>query len=169
VSTIAPRYSRLRHRLHEAAKFLVIGGAGTLVTFGLASVLHPIGKYVAITIATVAATLVNYAGNKHWTFRHRTGTGTARDGILFIAGNVAGLLIYFGCIGLAGLTGDAHDFARYIAALVVGTVVGSVFRFWAYRQWIWHKAPSHHQLSPRKRRAPALAGASAAESLGEAA
>ena len=100
MSTIRGLYERFRHLIHEGFKFLVIGAIGTIVTFGLANALHDIGKYKAITIATIVATVVTYLGNRYWTFRDRQGQGHTRDTTIFFVLNGIGLLIYYGCIGL---------------------------------------------------------------------
>jgi putative flippase GtrA len=139
VSSIRQLYARFRHLIHEGFKFLVIGAIGAAVTFGVANALHPIGKYKAITIATILATVITFLGNRYWTFRHREGKGTTRESILFFALNGVGLLIYYGCIGLAELAGLSSRF-WYNVALVVGTGLGTLFRFWSYRRWVW-KAP----------------------------
>jgi putative flippase GtrA len=141
VSSIRKLYARFRQLIHEGFKFLAIGAVGFVVTFGVANALHPIGKYKAITIATILATAVTYLGNRYWTFRHRQGKGTTRDSSMFFVLNGIGLVIYYGCIGLIDLAGLGHSVAWYNVALVVGTGLGTLFRFWSYRQWIWHETP----------------------------
>jgi putative flippase GtrA len=135
-------YSRFRQLIHEGFKFLVIGGIGFIVTFGVANALHPIGKYKAITVATILATAITYLGNRYWTFRHREGKGTTRDSTMFFVLNGVGLLIYYGCIGLLDLAGLGHSVAWYNVALVIGTGLGTLFRFWSYRKWIWLASPA---------------------------
>src|SRR5215471_3201098 len=141
VSSIRKLYARFRQLIHEGFKFLVIGAVGFAVTFGVANALHPIGKYKAITIATILATAMTYLGNRYWTFAHRESKGTTRDSTMFFVLNGAGLLIYYGCIGLIDLAGLGHSVAWYNVALVVGTGLGTLFRFWSYRKWIWHEKP----------------------------
>jgi putative flippase GtrA len=137
VSTISGLYERFRHLIHEGAKFLVVGLIGTIVTFGVANALTGIGKYKAITIATILATVVTYLGNGRWAFRNRQGQGATRDSIVFFVLNGIGLLIYWGCIGLTDLAGLGANKLWYNAALVVGTGLGTLFRFWSYRKWVW--------------------------------
>jgi putative flippase GtrA len=141
VGTIRGLYERFRHLIHEGFKFLVIGAIGTIVTFGVANALQPIGRYKAVTIATVLATVVTYLGNRYWTFRNRQGQGTTRESIIFFVLNGVGLLIFYGCIGLTDLAGVGHSKLWYNIALVVGTGLGTLFRFWSYRKWVW-LAPS---------------------------
>jgi putative flippase GtrA len=142
VSSIGELYARFRQLIHEGAKFLVIGAIGAIITFGVANALHPIGKYKAITVATILAAVVTYLGNRYWSFRHRQGKGTTRDSILFLVFNGVGLLIYYACIGLIDLAGLGKDLIWYNVALVVGTALGTLFRFWSYRKWIWRARPA---------------------------
>jgi putative flippase GtrA len=141
VGTIRGLYERFRHLIHEGFKFLIIGAIGTVVTFGVANGLHSIGKYKAITIATILATVVTYLGNRYWTFTGRQGQGTTRESIIFFILNGIGLLIYYGCIGLTDLAGLGSSKLWYNMALIVGTGLGTLFRFWSYRKWVW-LAPS---------------------------
>jgi len=138
VNSVREMYQQFRHLIHEGAKFLTLGLVGTIDTFGLANALnHRLGKYGAITVATIVATVVTFLGNRHWTFRHREGQGTTRDTVVFFVLNGIGLLIYYACIGITDLAGLGHDKLWYNAALVVGTVLGTLFRFWSYRKWVW--------------------------------
>jgi putative flippase GtrA len=141
VSSISELYARFRQLIHEGAKFLVIGAIGAIVTFGAANALHSIGPYKAITVATILATVVTYVGNRYWSFRHREGKGTTRDSILFLILNGVGLVIYYLCIGVIDLAGLRHDLVWYNVALIVGTGLGTLFRFWSYRKWIWLAKP----------------------------
>ena len=137
MGTIRGLYEQFRHLIHEGFKFLVIGALGTVVTFGAANALHGFGPYKAITIATIIATIVTYLGNRYWTFRKRQGQGTVRETSMFLILNGVGLVIYWGCIGITDLAGHRHDVLWYNAALVVGTGLGTLFRFWSYRKWVW--------------------------------
>ena len=147
VSSVRGLYERFRHLIHEGSKFLVIGAVGTVITFGVANALNPIGRYKAITIATILATIFTFLGNRYWTFKHREGQGTTRDSILFFVLNGIGLLIYYGCIGLTDLAGQEQSKIWYNVALVVGTGLGTLFRFWSYRKWVW-VAPDERILEP---------------------
>ena len=128
---------RLRLVIHEGFRFLVVGGIGTVLTIGAAVALHGLGKYVAITIATIAATIFTFLGNRYWTFRHREGQGAAHESAMFFLLNGVGLLIYYGCIWLIQDLMGLESRIWYTVALVVGTGLGTLFRFWSYRKWVW--------------------------------
>jgi putative flippase GtrA len=145
VNLVSTVYQRFRLLIHEGSKFLVIGGLGFVVAIGGADILHfdvGLGKYTSVTIATVVATVVTFVGNRYWTFRHRQGKGTAHESVMFFVLNGVGLLMQYACIGLiqdvAGLEGKFwFNFAN-----LLGTAIGTLFRFWSYRKWVWHAQPA---------------------------
>ncbi len=152
MNAVLELYARFRQLIREGAKFLVVGAIGFVVTLiGANALRSPVGEYWAITIATIVATIVTYLGNRYWTFTHREGKSTSRETISFLILNGIGLLIYYVCLwlkDLAGLDGKLW----YNVAIVVGTGLGTLFRFWSYRKWIW-TAPvigpvAHEQLDP---------------------
>jgi len=130
-------YQRFRLLIHESFKFLVVGGIGMLLTIATAIALHSLGKYLAITVATIAATIFTFLGNRYWTFRHRQGEGARQESVLFFLLNGVGLLIYYGCIWVIQDLMRLESRFWYTVALVVGTGLGTLFRFWSYRRWVW--------------------------------
>jgi len=152
-------YERFRMLIHEAAKFGVVGLAGFIVSLGGADVLHfdaGVGKYKAVVIATIAATVVTFLGNRYWAFRHRERVGMGRETVLFFVFNGIGLLIQLASVAIvqdgAGLSGKLW----YNLANLCGIGLGTLFRFWTYRKWVWRTqeptggvpAAGHHRLSP---------------------
>ncbi len=140
--TLARRlYSQFRQLIREGAMFLVVGGAGLVITNAVYSLLrhYSVGPVTATTVATVIAMLVTYLGNRYWSFRHRERTGMAREGVLFVVLNGIGLLIQdavvaFGAYALGYQHG--HKIQQLIT-LNVGIAIATVFRFWSYRKWVW--------------------------------
>jgi putative flippase GtrA len=130
-------YQRFRILIHESFKFLIVGGIGMLLTIATAVALHSLGKYIAITIATIAATIVTFLGNRYWTFRHRQGDGARQESVVFFLLNGVGLVIYYGCIWVIQDLMRLESRFWYTVALVVGTGLGTLFRFWSYRRWVW--------------------------------
>jgi putative flippase GtrA len=145
VSLVSTLYQRFRLLIHEGYKFLVVGGIGFVVTIAGADALRfdaGLGKYTSITIAMAAATVVTFVGNRYWTFRHREGKGTTHESVMFFALNLVGLLIQYASIGLIQDVGGLQGKLWYTVANLVGTVIGTVFRFWSYRKWVWHVRPA---------------------------
>jgi putative flippase GtrA len=84
------------------------------------------------------ATVVAWLGNRYWTFRHRRRATMRHEFMLFVVMNIGGLLIAVGCLGFShyvlGLTSALAD---NISGNAVGLALGTVFRFWAYRQFVF--------------------------------
>jgi putative flippase GtrA len=143
VSSAHDLYARFRHLIHEVAKFGVIGGVAFVVTELGTNLLHfnaGLGPLTANVIATVLATVVSYLGNRYWTFRHREGSGIGREYVMFFVLNAVGLAIQLACLGFTYYVLSLTDKFSYNAALIVGIGLGTLFRFWSYRRWVW-RAP----------------------------
>jgi putative flippase GtrA len=140
VNSIRSLYERFRQLIHEGAKFGVVGGIGFLVTDGgtnlLQSTLH-LGWLKANVIATVAATIVTYLGSRYWTFRHRERGGMGRETVLFLVLNGIGLGIQLACLGFTNYALGLTDKLSSNVALLLGICLGTLFRFWSYRKWVW--------------------------------
>ncbi len=132
--------------IREFSKFGVVGLVALVVDVGLFNLLMFAGgsgplvekPLTAKVIAVVAATTVSYALNRNWTFSHRGRTGLAREYGLFFALNGVAMGIALGCLWFShyalGLTSPIAD---NISANVVGLVLGTLFRFWSYRRFVF--------------------------------
>lgn len=132
---------RLRRLTHEFGKFGVVGAVAygvDVAVFNLFRLGLDTNPLVATTVSVVVATSVSYAGNRHWTWRHRGRSGLAREYPLFFLFNGIGLLIALACVGVSHyVLGFTSALADNIAAKVVGIALGSGFRFWSYRTWVF--------------------------------
>jgi putative flippase GtrA len=148
-------FDRVRHLIHEIAKFGVVGGFGFLVTEIGFNVCHfdlKLGLFTSNAIATIAAAVVTFLGNKFWTFRHRTGHGTRRETVSFIVLNGVGMLIQYACVAIAQYGFGVTDKYLLNVAFLFGIGLGTLFRFWSYRKWVWNSPagpPSVEQTSPQ--------------------
>jgi putative flippase GtrA len=139
-----PRMASLRKRLTdlipELAKFGVVGLIGSIIDLGGADYLHVhmgVGPMVAKGLSITAATVVTYLGSRFWTFRHRVNQALLREGLLFVALNVVGLAIAEVVIAVTTYGLDAKSELAYNAASVVGTGLGTIFRYFSYRKWVF--------------------------------
>jgi len=149
VSLVSTLYKRFRLLIHEGAKFGVVGLTGAIVTLGGADILTfdvGVNRYASLTIATIVATFVTFVGNRYWTFRHRQGAGTTRESVMFFVLNGVGLLIQYASLALVWDGLGLHTKLWYNIANFIGLVVGTLFRFWSYRKWVWHVRPSDSEV-----------------------
>jgi len=165
-------YERFRVLIHEAAKFGVVGLGGFIVSLGGADVLHfdaGMGKYKAVIVSTIAATVVTFLGNRYWAFRHRERVGVGRETVLFFVFNGVGLLIQLACVAIVQDGLNLQGKVWYNLANLCGIGLGTLFRFWSYRKWVWRTqepsaglpATGHGPLSP----APGFPEAAVAEAV----
>lgn len=132
--------------MREVAKFGVIGAIAFVIDIGLFNLLMFAGgegplydkPLTAKVISVIAATTFAYFGNRFWTFRHRGRTNMGREYVLFFVLNGVAMLIALSCLWFShyalGLTSPLAD---NISANVIGLVLGTLFRFWSYRRWVF--------------------------------
>jgi putative flippase GtrA len=139
-------YDRVGHLLHETLKFGAVGGFGVIVNvivfnicrnhLGLASVRSSV-------ISTALAIVVNYLGNRYWAFRHRTSDDSRREFVLFMAFSGVGMAIEAGTVAISHYwLGYPSLLADNVAKYAVGLPLGTLFRFWSYRTWVF--TGTHH-------------------------
>jgi putative flippase GtrA len=126
--------------LPEILKFCLIGGIGTVIDLGGAGLLH--GHYhfeplAAKAASVTVATVFTYVGSRFWTFKHRENQSVGREAALFFVLNVAGLVIAEAVIVLVVYVMGLRGTLDYNAASVMGSGLGTVFRFYAYRKWVF--------------------------------
>lgn len=167
-SPIARARGALDVVVREMVKFGAVGGIAFVVDVGLFNLLRfgtgaggPLEAkpLTAKVISAGAATLVAWLGNRLWTFRHRRRPSAGHELALFVLFNVAGMAIALGCLAMShyvlGLTSARAD---NLSANGVGLVLGTLFRFWAYRTFVFRGQlddPSEAQ-GPPKTQEPAV-------------
>ena len=134
----------------EIAKFGIVGLTAFVVDIGLFNLLRFAGgegpfydkPLTAKAISVAVATTVAYFGNRYWTFRHRGRTHFTREYVLFFVLNGVAMLIALACLWFShyalGLTSALAD---NISANVVGLALGTMFRFWSYRRFVFPEVP----------------------------
>ncbi|GAA2886103.1 membrane protein [Actinoplanes cyaneus] len=135
---------RLRRVAPEAVAFAIIGAGNTLLYLAITWVALPIGAVKASIIGTVVTTTLAYLANRYWTYRHHTRTALRREYALFFGFNLVGMAIQSGMVAIGkygfGLT-EQNDKIAFLAVTVFGIGIATVFRFWAYRTFVFLKPP----------------------------
>lgn len=140
----AARDSALRARAYELARFLSVGGVAFVVDLGLFNLLrfgpgHLLENkpLTAKIISVVAATLVSWLGNRHWTFSQQRTNRPTRELVVFAAINlvcaaVPVLTLAFSHYALGQTTPLADN-----VATVTGIAIGTALRYVSYKRWVF--------------------------------
>jgi putative flippase GtrA len=153
--------------VREMLKFGVVGAVAFVIDFGgynllvygprlmgmlgegtSEGILHD-KPLTAKIISASLATVVAWLGNRLWTFRHRRNRQAVHELALFVVFNVAAMAISVAALG----------FSRYVLGLdtqlsdnltnIVGIGIGTLFRFWAYRKFVFAGEPLPELASRR--------------------
>lgn len=132
----------------EVITFLGVGGTGYIIdvaAFNALRALHPfdvIDPAFARTLAVMVAMFVTYVGNRFLTWGNAAVGDRRREVALFVLFNVVGfgfsvvtLLISHDLLGLTSPLADN------ISANVIGMALGTGFRFWSYRRYVFASEP----------------------------
>jgi putative flippase GtrA len=130
----------------EAWRFGIVGAGNLVINFvlfnALALTLFPSGELKANIVATAFATTTSYLMNRGWTFRHRKTSRVPREYILFFLFNAVGLAIELAVMGAAKYGLGLTSLWALNLAKVAGLSLGTVFRFWTYRTFVFAGRPA---------------------------
>ena len=130
----------------ELMRFGLVGLAGYVVDVGVFNLLRYAGgdgplhdkPLTAKALSVAVATLVTYAVHRHWTWRGRGRVQVHREYVLFFLLNAVGLAIGVGCLFVSHYLLDlTSPLADNISANVIGLGLGTAFRFWSYRKFVF--------------------------------
>ncbi|MGI5214251.1 GtrA family protein [Plantactinospora sp. CA-290183] len=138
---------RFGHLIHEMGKFGAVGAVAFVVDFALFNYANAHLGWETLSakaFATAIAATVAFVGNRFWTWRHRERSGMAREYSLYFFFNTVGLGIGLACLaishyGLGSIWPGVFKslIADNIAANIVGAALGTFFRFWSYRRFVF--------------------------------
>ena len=141
MSLVQALVERFRSLLSELAKFGTVGFLALFVDVVVYNVVLSIDEDKPLTarvIATVVAATTAFFLNRHWSFKHREHGHVGRDATLFVVINAVGLGIGLLAVAISHyVLGFDSRLADNIAAYGPGLVLGTAFRFWAYRRFVW--------------------------------
>ena len=144
--------SAFRQLLRELAKFGVVGAIAFVVDVGLYNILRISSLNERPTTAKIissgVAIMVAYLGNRFWTYRNRPRTGYARETALFLVFNLLGVCIALLCQAFTHyVLGFDSLLADNISVNGIGLVLGTAFRFWSYRKFVFPHVPEDLPLA----------------------
>jgi putative flippase GtrA len=140
VTVVSGVYRRFQVLIHEIAKFGIVGVFNFALDLVLFNVLRSagVGPLTSKTIAVTVAATSSYFMNRHWSFAHRARSGVKREYVLFIVLSAVGLAIALACLGTSHyLLGYKSRLADNIAGNGIGTVLGTLWRFWSFKRWVF--------------------------------
>jgi putative flippase GtrA len=135
----------------ELGKFGVIGLIAFSIDFVIFNYLRFAGgegvlfdkPLTAKVISVLFATTFAFVGNRHWTFKDRNRSTLRRQYTLFFVFNLIGMIISLLCLWVSHyVLGYESALADNISANVIGLVLGTMFRFWSYHNWVFPKEVS---------------------------
>ncbi|MFE9659244.1 GtrA family protein [Streptomyces sp. NPDC005955] len=145
----------------EIIRFGTVGAFGWIIDVAVFNFclhvleLQPVRSGV---MASAVAICVNYLGNRNWTYRDRSGGRRTREVTLFFVFSFVGTGIQNGVLAVSHYGLDhTSALSDNLAKNVVGLAMASLFRFWAYRTWVF-RTPAEaavRQPEPANSSAPA--------------
>lgn len=152
-ATIArlPRVIRpLAERHHELIKFAIVGGTTFIIDSALfytlkLTVLEP-KPVTAKIISGIVAVIASYILNREWSFRDRGGRERHHEALLFFAFSGVGVLLSMAPLWFSSyvlqlrapmVSLTVENIADFVAAYILGNLLQMVFRFWAFRRWVF--------------------------------
>lgn len=142
----------------EVASFLTVGALGYVVdvasfnvlrsTPGLASIDPSYARILAVALAMV----VTYLGNRRFTWRRCSTGHRRREVALFVVCNLVGLgLSVLALVVSHDLLGLTSRFADNISANVIGLALGTLFRYWSYKRFVFASQAQQPPPQPSQR------------------
>ena len=139
-AVLALLVGHVRSLFHELAKFGTVGFLSLLVDLSVFNAMLALTDkpLTSKIVSTVLAATNAFFLNRHWSFKHRERTNLRREYTLFFGLNAIGLGIALTCLFVSHyVLGFTSALADNVAANGVGLVLGTTFRFWSYRRFVW--------------------------------
>jgi putative flippase GtrA len=165
--------SQLRRVGGEAIKFTGVNVVATAVAVLLFNALvhglpglygpgpmhdYPVATYFA---ANTVGMLISFYGSRQYAFKHRRATGPGGGLVNYAIVNFASFVIPMGCLWVTRNVFDwSSVIADNLAANVVGALLAMLFRFWAFRRFVFKR----HAVEFHGEKGTLVFGSSAPES-----
>jgi putative flippase GtrA len=147
----------IKHR--ELVKFGLVGGTtfvvDTMVFVLLKTTVLAPKPVTAKIIAVLVATIVGYILNREWSFRTRGGRERHHEAALYFAISGVGMAINAAPLWVSRYVFDLQvpmvsrltmEVADFTSAQIIGTLLAMLFRWWAFRRYVFPDADVRRQL-----------------------
>jgi len=142
---------RTQRLIAEVGRFLVVGGAATIVALIIFNLLvhgfntgsHAVLRDEPILAYVLANSLgmgVSYYGSRHWAFRDRPPVTSDGGLTSFVGINFLTMLIPIGCLAISrDVIGLDDPISDNVSANVIGLVLGLAARFALFRTYVFKR------------------------------
>jgi putative flippase GtrA len=137
-------YARFNREIREIGRFGVVGVGAWIIDTLVYNLFYSQDYIVAAVISTTVSATAAFFGNRFWTWRDRPRSSMRREYVLYAIFNAIGLLISLCCLWISHRLLGAWQprvfhtrLADNIAKQGFGLILGTAFRFWAYRRFVF--------------------------------
>jgi putative flippase GtrA len=131
--------------LKEVSAFGLVGAIAFVIDVGLFAALSSYGALKAKAISMVASTTFAYFGNRYLSFSHRARSTIGRETSFFFGINLITLIFSELAIGLFVYGFDYGHTSRMVFGVNIVTIgIGTIFRFWAYKRFVFRNPDKVH-------------------------
>lgn len=144
----------MRALFAQLMRFGAVGAVGFVVDVAVFNVLRVTvfspeniheGPVLAKVVSTSIAIIVNWIGNRYWTFGPHRRPQALREGLEFAVVSLGGMAIGLACLWFSHyVLGFTSLLADNVSSNIVGLALGTVFRFWLYRSWVFKPRSVSH-------------------------
>nr|WP_165401510.1 GtrA family protein [Herbihabitans rhizosphaerae] len=159
-----PIRSRLiKHR--ELLKFAAVGGTCFVITnvvnYALKLTVLSRNPVTALSVAVIVATIVSYVLSREWSFRTRGGRERPHEAALFFL--ISGIGVALNALPLAvsryvlqnqvpHVSLVSQEVADFVSGIIIGTLITTVFRWWAFKKWVFPQENARERSARSARR-----------------
>jgi putative flippase GtrA len=143
-------YRDIAIKYQEMVKFGLVGS----ITFGVDTVVFTLLKTTVLepkpvtakVMAVLVATIVGYVLNREWSFRTRGGRERHHEAALYFAISAVGMAINATPLWISRYVLDLQvpdvsrltmEIADFTSAQILGTLLAMMFRWWAFRRYVF--------------------------------
>ena len=155
----------IKHR--ELLKFAIVGGICFIITnvvnYGLKLTILNSKPVSALAVAVIVGTIVSYVLNREWSFGTRGGRETHHEAALFFLISGIGVGVNALPLGISHYAMNlqvphvsllTQEIADFVSGMLIGTLVATFFRWWAFKKWVFPEANA--RTRPIRRHAHSL-------------